>query len=335
MRVAIVGIGAMGSLFAARLAPLAQITLFGHWAEQLEALRQGLTLIEPTGKKRRVSVRATGDPSQIEPAEVVFVLVKSYQTRSVSPHLKAFLQPDGLAITLQNGLNNLEAIAAAVGTRRAILGITTDGATLLQPGVVGHAGRGVTHLGRNPQQESDHLQRIASLLRRGGFAAKVADDVDSIVWGKLVVNTAINPLTALLHVPNGALLENETARRLAAQAADESAAVAEAMGVMLPFADAPEHALDVARSTAHNRSSMLQDVLNGRPTEIESISGAVTRLGSEYGVQTPVNEALQQLIVAQTAAGDWFQALQNVPPHLRHAFSQLYHEVYDALDRDH
>ena len=131
-----------------------------------------------------------------------------------------------------------------------------------------------------------------ALLQQAGFAAEVAENVDSLVWGKLVINTGINPLTAVLNVPNGYLAEQEAARRVMIAAAQETAAVAAAQGIQLPYPDAAERVLAVAQATAQNRSSMLQDLDRGSRTEIDAICGTVVKIGEAVGVETAVNQQL-------------------------------------------
>lgn len=329
MRITIVGIGALGSLFAARLNPVADVTLYGHWPAQLRALQKGLTLVDPQGNRRHVEVTVQNDPAQIPPAPAAFVLVKSYQTRAAVAELEQLLQPDGIAVTLQNGLGNVEQISSVVGPKRAVLGSTSEGANIPRPGVVRHAGHGLTYLGRPPGGDEVLLQSLAGVLREAQFQVKISDDLDRIVWGKLAVNAAINPLTALLKVPNGFLAENKLAREVAEQAASEVARVATARGIPILAKDAAAQAVSVARATANNRSSMLQDVLNGRPTEIEAITAAVLRFGRRMGVETPANECLYALVKELNRSGDWSAALPALAPSFRRHFSAIHSEVLD------
>jgi 2-dehydropantoate 2-reductase len=132
----------------------------------------------------------------------------------------------------------------------------------------------------------------------------MSDDLDALVWGKLLVNVGINAISALLRVPNGALAEVPAVRDLVAQAVAEGVAVAEARGVQLPYADALQHTLDVVTATAANRSSMLQDVLRGSPSEIVTINGAIVREGERLGITTPVNATLTALVSALDATAD-------------------------------
>jgi 2-dehydropantoate 2-reductase len=140
------------------------------------------------------------------------------------------------------------------------------------------------------------LQHIADLFNESGLETTLINNPESLMWGKLAINAAINPLTALLEVPNGVLVEHETLRQIMAGAASEVAEVAAAQGIDLPFTDAAGQAAKVSQATAGNRSSMLQDVSRAAPTEIDAISGAVVRLGKYFGIPTPVNELLLGLI---------------------------------------
>lgn len=299
LRVVIFGVGAMGTLFGSRLSPLAEVTLVGHWAEQIDTIRRdGLTVTRPDGRRSQHRLHITSNLAQVAPADVALILVKSYQTARAARQAARVLQPDGLAITLQNGLGNLERLAEAVGRERAALGITAQGATVPAPGRLDHAGEGPTYLARLPGREQQ-LEQVAALFNAAGIETSLVNDADSLLWGKLAINAGINPLTALMRVPNGMLVEDESLRRLMAAAANEVARVAEAQGIQLPFADAAARTAEVARATAANRSSMLQDVSRAGPTEIDAISGAVVRFGRRLGVPTPVNEFLLRQMQAR------------------------------------
>ena len=290
--IGIIGSGALASLFAARLADHADVVVIGSWKLQLAALRRGLTLIHLDGRQSQHKIEATADPAAVGPVDVALFLVKSYQTPQAVARAQAALSTNGVAVTLQNGVGNLEQLQAALG-QRATLGVTSLGATLERPGVVRHAGEGPIHLAR-PAVAKDHpaqaaFRELISALRAAGFKVHLTADVVGLVWGKLAVNAGINPLTALLGVPNGFLAEHRACRRLMEEAASEVGAVAAAQGIALPYGDPAAAALEVARRTATNHSSMLQDRRQGRPTEIDAICGAVVASGERHGVPTPVN----------------------------------------------
>lgn len=291
----ITGTGALASLFGARLAAAGvEVTMLGSWPEGLAALRaHGVRLVEADGAQRAWPVRIAADPAECRGIPYALVLVKAWQTERAAQQLAACLPADGLALTLQNGWGNREALEQALGPDRVALGTTTLGATLLAPGVVRAGGQGPVTLGSHPR-----VQPLANLLRAAGFDVRLAGDVAGLAWGKLVINAAINPLTALLRAPNGQLLERPEARALMGLAASEAAAAGLAQGLHLPFDDPVAAAEDVARRTAVNHSSMYQDVQRGRPTEIDAICGAVVQAGERVGVATPVNRTLWLLVRA-------------------------------------
>ncbi len=287
MQITILGTGAMACLLGARLAAVADVTLVGTWPEGVAALRQHGIRVEGPERTRTVPVQAVMADEPSPPADLALVLVKAWQTPYAARQLAARLGPAGLALTLQNGLGNLEQLGP-----RAHLGVTTQGATLLGPGHVRPGGEGPTHIA-GPAW-------LAELFERAGCEAHTVgpEQVDSLLWGKLVVNCGINALTALLRVPNGELLQRPDAAALMDLAAQECAAVARARGVALPFHDPAAQARRVADQTSINRSSMFQDILRGAPTEVDAINGAVAQAGERLGVPAPVNATLWRLVRA-------------------------------------
>jgi 2-dehydropantoate 2-reductase len=287
----------MASLFAARLASSgANVTMLGGWQAGVQALREfGVRLLGDNGSEKAYPVRVVEDPADCQGFQNALVLVKSWQTERAARQLATCLDPRGLALTLQNGLGNLETLENALGKERAALGVTTTGATLVEPGRVRPVGDGSVSLGVHPR-----IEPIAEMLQQAGFRIEILEDTDSLVWGKLVINAAINPLTALLKFQNGELLKHPTSRALLGDTAREAAGVAEAQGVQLPYTDPVSVTEKVAELTATNTSSMLSDVLRGTPTEIDAISGAIVQVGKENDVPTPINQTLWQLVKAAT-----------------------------------
>jgi 2-dehydropantoate 2-reductase len=297
--VLILGTGALAILFAARLsAKGTPVTLLGTWKDGLAALqRDGARLIiengDKDGNELALPLHATDDPAACRGARLALVLVKAWQTERAAAQLNECLSADGLAMTLQNGLGNREILSRFLGASRVGLGVSTYGATLLGPGLARSGGEGTISVEEHPR-----LGTLAGILKNAGFRMESVPDARALVWGKLVISTAINPLTALLGVPNGVLLERPGARALMADLARETAVVAQSLGLQLPFADAVASVEQVARQTATNHSSMLQDVQRGAPTEIDAICGAVVRTAQEIGVPVPVNRVMWQLISA-------------------------------------
>ena len=302
MEILIIGAGAVGGLFGALLAPVAAVTFFTTNAAHAEAInRDGLALTGMDGTTRRVPATALTDPKRYgRRADLALVCTKARATARAAETAGLLLADDGLALTLQNGLGNLEQIQAAVGKARAAAGTTAQAATLLGPGLVRHAGAGPTVLAAGPDQ-ADKVASVAELFNRAGIPASVTGDVEALLWSKLVVNVGINALTALLRVPNGTLAAVPECDALMARCVAEAEAVARALGVRLPGEVQLERVREVCARTAANRSSMLQDILAGRATEVDVINGAVVRLGEESGVPTPVNSLLTQMVKALEA----------------------------------
>ncbi len=293
MGVLIAGTGALACLFAARLASAGNIvTMMGSWPEGLAALHQkGVHLLDMDGSSRDFPVRVMEGEKSRGNFSQVLILVKSWQTERVAKQVEHCLSVDGLALTLQNGWGNFEILEKVLGSERVALGVTTLGARMLGPGCVQSTGKGKISLG--PQES---IESMAELLRGSGFTVEMVSDPMSLLWGKLVINAAINPLTALLHVPNGELLVRRGAMEILTQAAQEAALVATRLGIQLPYPDPVAAVEEVARNTASNHSSMLQDVLRGAITEIDAINGAIVRIGEQLSLPTPVNKILWQLV---------------------------------------
>lgn len=270
--------------------------MIGQWPQQLAKIRRdGLTLQHVDGRFTHHSIRITNNPMEAAPADLTIVLVKSWQTARAAQQAKQLLAPGGVALTLQNGLGNLEQLTAVLGPHRTTLGTTSAGATVLEPGLVRFAGQGVTHIAA-PGAVASIITPLIEHLNRKGFETHLSHEVNSLVWGKLAINAGINPLTALLRVPNGFLAEQPAACAIMQAAAAEVAAVAAALQIPLPYPDAAQRTLEVAQATAQNRSSMLQDVLRGAPTEIDAICGAVVANGRLAHIPTPINQQLLKLV---------------------------------------
>ena len=299
MRITVVGPGAVGLLLAARLSQAgARVSILDHRPRRARELdREGFVLEDEKGE-HRLRVPAGADPAALGECELALVCVKAYQTGEVAATLAGHLPPSARALTLQNGTGNVEALARALGEERVLGGITSEGATRLAPDRVRHAGRGQTHLGPAAGPVDDFCEQVAGMLNRAGFQTRAVAGVQNLIWTKLLINVGINALTAILDQPNGMLLELAGARSLMEKAVAEAQAVGRRLGIEFLHRDMQEAVREVARGTARNISSMLQDVRARRRTEVEFINGAVARRGEELGIPTPVNATLTDLVRA-------------------------------------
>ena len=201
-----------------------------------------------------------------------------------------------MGLTVQNGLGNPESIEAVVGEGRILAGVTMNASTFLGPGRMLYAGRGETVIGEMRGGPSPRAEKIAAAFNRAGLSTRVSAEVWNDVWGKLLVNAGVNPLTAITRLANGIMVDHESAREIMKGLVEEGKRVALAKGIRLPYTDAVKKVEDACMATRPNHSSMLQDVLAQRETEVDFINGAIVREGERLGVETPVNRTITNLV---------------------------------------
>lgn len=302
MKIAIIGMGAMGSLFSALLSPVSDVCLIGNFEKHAQAINQdGLTVEKTDGTSKKYHFRATADTSNPDTEfDLAIIFTKSHQTEKASYRAKPLLSQKGLALTLQNGLGNLDIIADIVGKDRAVAGVTSHGATLTGPGHVRHAGQGPTHMASSPHN-ARFLEQVAEIFKSAGIDVSLSENLDSLIWGKLVINVGINALTAILRVTNGVLGVTPECEKIMAGAVSEAVAVSKALGIELPYDDPLEQVKKVCSNTSGNRASMLQDILRGARTEVSVINRAIVKKGEELGIPTSYNVFLSEIIEALEA----------------------------------
>ena len=300
MKVAVLGPGALGCLLAALLREAgADVSLVDYRPERVARLRlRGIQVHTLDGGHRVIKV-PVGLAPEVGPCDVTIVAVKAYQTETAAQSLPGLMSQGGMALTLQNGLGNLESIARTVGPERLLAGVGLLGVTVQDEGRIIYAGQGAIYIGvpAGSQVSAPEAAAVVELFRRAGLSCQPREDIEAVLWEKLVINVGINPLTALLRVPNGVLLELPEAWEVAVAAAQEAQAVARAAGLTLS-GDPAARLRQVCTATAANRSSMLQDILAGRPTEIEAMNAQVATRGRALGLPTPVNDLLTLLLRA-------------------------------------
>jgi 2-dehydropantoate 2-reductase len=297
MNILIVGPGAMGCLFAARLAKSAHtVTLLDYKPDRAELINTQGILVEGVSGEYRVQVPVSSTGISSVP-DVVLICVKAGQTLKAAESIRSGLGLHTRIITLQNGLGNLETLEEVLGKERVLGGVTAEGATLLAPGHLRHAGQGETVIG--PEKgHREVLSAVISTLNEAGFQTRSSERVQDLIWGKLIVNVGINALTAITRMRNGQLPRIEGTRTVMAEAVHEAVAVAHAKGVSLPYDDPLNRVLEVCQATSENIASMLQDVIKEQATEVAFINGAIVREAERLGLPSPVNRTLTCLVQA-------------------------------------
>lgn len=300
MKIVIVGPGAMGLLFAGlflrqKKKELEVILLDKDKERAGRISREGIS-VEGIAGNWHVPVRAVSDAKEIDKADLVMICVKSYDTKSAIKSVKPAVGEDTMVLTLQNGIGNIEIIQEVAGQDKVIGGITSMGATLLSETKVRFAGKGDTVIGRIDGKIPVQVRAIRELFNAGGMDVRISRDIKGFLWSKLIINAGINPLTAVTRLHNGKLLDFEGTRRLMAQAVSEAVKLAKRKRIKLIYDDPLAKVEAVCEATASNVSSMLQDVIKKRATEIDYINGVIVRQGQELGIPVPVNSLLVDLV---------------------------------------
>ncbi len=298
MKIAVIGAGAMGSIFGGHLKEAGEdVTFIDIYKEHMDKIAQnGLFLELPDGTTKIIKgIKTATSPKGLPKMDLIIIFVKSTVTREAAEEAKELVKDDTLFLTLQNGLGNGEEIAKVVGEEKVLLGVTTCGGTFLEAGKVRFAGKGDTFIGGLTVGE-ERVKPIVEIFNKAGLPTYYKKDVIGLVWDKLFINVAINPVTAITGLKNGELLNFEETKAIMRGLVEEAVSVASKKGVKRDAEEVYKHALEVAKKTAKNMSSMLQDITRKRKTEIDTINGKIVEYGKETGVSTPYNEMVTYLV---------------------------------------
>lgn len=302
MKTAVVGPGAMGCLLAGKIALAGnECILLDIIPERVEIINHRGLIIEGIQGSFQVKVPATLNPVDLLPTELILVCVKAYDTQIVAQVLQG-IGSNAYVLTLQNGVGNVETLGEYLPKEKIIGGITSHGATELGLGRVRHAGQGDTFIGYgfskgegDPSQDPQ-LKKIKSLLTKAGFVTQLVSKVENLIWSKLLINVGINALTALTRLPNGKLIDSPGAKEILDEAVQEGVRIGKKKGIEFIYADPSAQVKKVCQFTSANISSMLQDVLKKKRTEIDFINGVIMREGQRFGIPVPVNSLLTRLV---------------------------------------
>jgi len=299
MRIAVMGAGAVGGYFGAKLARADHEVWFISRNERLKAFRtSGVRVKSIDGDFEIVPTRAIQDPSSVGKVELVLFTTKSTDTRRAAEEAVPLVGPYTTVLALQNGVDNEAILEEVLGKDAIVPGVAVIGVSMPEPGLVRHTNNGTITLGEVSGEETDRVKDICQTFANAGVGTRVSADIRTVKWRKLIWNASFNPLTALTGRRVLDLVEDDDTRSLAEDAMREAIAVGVAMGH-----DVGDYRMDRATQRnpdwAKSKTSMLQDVERGRPTEIEALTGAVVMYGKETGVPTPVCATLLRLVRAK------------------------------------
>ncbi len=312
MNILVMGAGAVGTAVGGFLARDGhRVALVGRDPHMAAIRERGLRIEGIWGRHSIGSLRAFTGIGQVprEGFDLVLITTKSYDTGDAAAQVLSLLSGDSLVVSLQNGLGNVETIAAAVGPHRAVGGRLIFGIEVPEPGVARITVYADKVMLGSPWRQVglERLEGIAAAFARAGIPTEATLEIDRFIWGKVLYNCSLNPLSALLEVNYGQLLEHPETRRIMTMVVEEAFAVAVARGVSLDWKGAAEYRdLLFGRlipDTYAHRASMLQDVMRGKRTEIDALNGAIVALGGEAGIPAPANRMLTDLIKVKERVG--------------------------------
>lgn len=298
LRIAIIGAGAMGGMFGARFAQAgAEIVLVDRDAEHVRAIATDGLAVEENGQQHWHRLPAFTDPAGLDPVDLALVMVDCNATREAAETAAGLLGPNGVAVTLQNGIGNVETLVDVLGAARVMGGPTRNSAARTGPGRVSHTYLGTTTIGELDGRITERLSAFADLLRAAELPVETTDNVQGHIWLKFILNAAINPVSAITGLRPGEIADRPSAVALVNRILDEVLAVVEAERIDLPD-PAIRHTILTHIVGRTNKPSMLQHVEQGRRTEIDALNGALLAYGARHGIPCPVNETIVQLVKA-------------------------------------
>ena len=305
MKILVFGAGSVGSFIGGLLSERYDVTLLGR-KQHMDAIEaNGLRISGKTERLLHPKVwHSLGDLQDID---LIILTVKAHNTATAMNDMVPYIRDDTIVLSLQNGLDNIETIRRMMKKEGYILsGITSHGIMRADDGCIHHAGQGETVVGETVASGRGHAEKIAEMFNSAGIQTRVTQNICGEMWAKAIVNAGINPITAITGLRNGYLLKVPALTALMERTCSEAIQVATAAKIRLPPCNIIEKTKDVARRTAENRSSMLQDIERGRRTEICSINGYISEMGKRHGVDTPVNATLTALVkgIEETAKAE-------------------------------
>jgi 2-dehydropantoate 2-reductase len=300
-KIVVIGAGAMGGLFGGLLAEGGlEVTLVDTWAEHIETINSKGLRIVGVGGNRAVPIKATGDVGTVKAADVVLFQCKSFANEAAAKAAKHLFTGQTVAISFQNGLGNEESISKVLGAQNVMGGLTAQAGLVEAPGVVRNFGDLPTTIGEMSGGLSPRATAIADAFSRHGLATKASADIKRDKWKKLLGNVALGAISAVTDLRSFEIMRVAELQEIVFRSVDEAAAVAKAEGIPLDVTEAREVLMKLVDTsgggTGNSKSSMREDIIRRRRTEIDTIHGSVQRLARKHGVATPTIDTMIALV---------------------------------------
>jgi 2-dehydropantoate 2-reductase len=301
MKIAILGCGAMGSVYAGLLASAGhEVWAVDTWREHVDAMRAKGLRLEGASGDRTVKVNATMTASDAGVCDLVIIATKARDVETAARTAKPLLGPQTLVLSIQNGLGGPDVTASVLGRERVAVGVVGGfGASMRGPGHAHHNGMELVRLGELSGPVSPRLEAVAEVWRSGGFKVKCFDDIDQLVWEKLICNVCFSGTCAVTERTVGEVMADPDAWLVASGCAAEAYAVARKRGIKLGFDEPVAYVRDFGSKIPNARPSMLLDLMAKRRSEIDAINGAIPPAAKALGLAAPYNEVISGLVRAK------------------------------------
>jgi 2-dehydropantoate 2-reductase len=301
LKIAIVGTGAMGSVYAGLFASAGhEVWAIDAWREHVEAMRNNGLRLEGASGERTVKVNATTDAREAGQCDLVVLATKAMHVAQAASSAKVLLKSDTPVLSIQNGLGGPDTAADILGRERVMVGVVGGfGASIRAPGHAHHNGMELVRLGEFGGPITERLKKVEAAWKGAGFKVKVFDDIDQLVWEKLICNCAYSGPCALSEGTIAEVMNDPDLSRISADCAREGFAVAKKKGVKLGFDDPVAYIRDFGSKIPNARPSVLLDLLLKKKSEIDVINGSIPRVAKSLGMEAPVNETVTALVRAK------------------------------------
>ncbi|MDP6351440.1 MAG: 2-dehydropantoate 2-reductase [Alphaproteobacteria bacterium] len=304
MKIAIIGTGAMGSVYAGLLADAGnEVWAVDSWRAHIDAIRDNGLRVEGASGDRVVRLAATTEAGDVGVCDLVIIATKAMQVEAAASSARALIGNDTTVLTIQNGLGSSEKVARVLGPEPVAIGVVGGfGASIRAPGHVHHNGWELVRLGEIDGPVTPRLEAIAEVWRGAGFRVRTFDDIHRMVWEKLICNVCFSGSCAITGWTTGEVMANDDAWRVASGCALEAYEVARAKGVAIDITEPVAYVRAFGSKIPDARPSMLLDHLEGRASEIDVINGAIPREAEALAMTAPYNEVVVALVKAKEAA---------------------------------
>lgn len=302
MKIAVVGVGAMGSVYAGLLADAGnEVWAIDAWDEHVDAINRDGLRVEGASGDRTLAVRASSNAADAGSCDLVIIATKAMDVEQAALAARPLVGEETIVLSIQNGLGGPDTAASVLGDVVAIGVVGGFGASIVAPGHARHEGWELVRLGERVGPLTQRIERVADVWRGAGFRVQTYDDVGRLVWEKLVCNVAFSGPCTMLERTIGEVISTPSGREISTSCASEAFEIGSANGISFTFEDPARYVLEFGAKIPDARPSMLLDYLAGRPGEIDVINGAIPRVARSLGLRAPVNASVSALVRTKEA----------------------------------